>query len=291
MGAARVLGNAVDDAFAYCEHVARSHYENFPVASVFIPASKRKYVWNVYAFARAADDFADEGNFSVEERLAKLDTWSEQLEACYAGRANHAVFIALAETVERTGIPRQLLADLLTAFRMDVTTKRYNTFEDLLGYCRCSANPVGRLVLWIFGDVTERKLALSDSICTALQLTNFWQDIAEDWAKDRIYMPLEDMARFGYTESDLANGVVDSRFRELVKFQVDRTYGLFRQGAPLIQEATRQLRFELALTVHGGQRILRRIEGASYDVLRSRPTLSGIDKVTILFASLLRRIV
>ena len=282
---------AVLDAYAYCERMARAHYENFPVASFFIPAEKRPYVWSVYAFARTADDFADEGHRTEEGRLAKLDDWGSQLEACYRGSANHPVFVALADAAASTGIPQQLLADLLSAFRMDVTKHRYATYDELLGYCRCSANPVGRLVLQIFGHARERTMLQSDAVCTALQLTNFWQDVATDWQKGRIYLPLEDMSRFGYTESDLSQGVVDERFRGLLKFEVDRTRGLFRAGSPIVVEAPPDLHLELALTLNGGLRILRKIERASYDVLNRRPKLSIIDYAFMVSAALLRKTV
>ncbi len=286
-----VSGDAVREAYEYCEKMARAHYENFPVASLFIPSDKRRFIWSIYAFARTADDFADEGTLPERERLARLDDWGRQLEACYRGSASHPVFVALADTAGTTGISYGLLADLLTAFRMDVTTHRYSTFQDLLGYCRFSANPVGRLVLRIFGDDSERNVLLSDSICTALQLTNFWQDAAIDRQKGRIYMPLEDMRRFGYTESDLAQNVVDARFRELLKFQVDRTYVLFRAGAPLVSEATPRLRFELGLTLNGGMTILRKIERASYDVLHGRPELTVGDIARVFLVSLFHKTV
>jgi len=287
----RVEPSGIHDAFAYCEQVAKHHYENFPVASLFIPGDLRPYIWSVYAFARAADDVADEGDLPAEERLKKLDDWQRQLDACYAGNSEHPVFIALAETATKTGIPRQLLSDLLTAFRMDVTVHRYRTFQDLLGYCRCSANPVGRLVLQIFGEAGDRTASLSDFICSALQLTNFWQDCAGDVRKGRMYIPLEDMERFGYTEEDLARGVVDSRFRELMKFQVDRTHELFRAGEPLLREVTRRLRFELTLTVSGGRRILQAIRSSSYDVLRRRPTLSAADRFSIIASAFFHTVV
>jgi squalene synthase HpnC len=279
----------VREAFAFCERMARAHYENFPVASRFLRADRRPFVWSVYAFARTADDFADEGDLSPAERLKKIDEWERKLDDCVAGRADDPVFIALAETIRRTEIPRKPLADLLNAFRMDVTTHRYQTFGDLLGYCECSANPIGRLVLWIFGNATERTLALSDNICTALQLTNFWQDISVDWRKNRIYIPLEDFPRFGYTESDLEQRVGDNRFSNLVRFQVERTRQLLDAGAPLVHEAIRPLRFELALTVNGGRAMLRKVEKASTSVLTVRPSLSLGDKVSILFSSMFRR--
>lgn len=280
---------AVRQAFEFCRAMARTHYENFPVASWFIPAAVRPFIWSIYAFARTADDFADEGTLAPQERLTQLDNWGRQLEECYAGHARHPVFVALAETVHRTGIPQQLLADLLTAFRMDVTKNRYDTFADLLGYCRCSANPVGRLVLFVFDNARERTLALSDHVCTALQLTNFWQDVGVDWRKNRMYLPLEDMSRFGYTELELARGMANPRFKDLLRFQVERTRAMFHEGSPIVYEATPALRFELALTLNGGLRILSKIERFSYDVLNMRPALSIFDTMAVLMTSLLRR--
>jgi squalene synthase HpnC len=279
--------HSLEESFHFCEHLAKSHYENFPVASFFIPKEKRRYVWSVYAFARIADDFADEGDTSPQRRLEQLTRWGEYLNECYESKATHPVFIALAETVRRFDIPKEPLSNLLTAFRMDVTQKRFGTFNDLLYYCRHSANPVGRLVLHIFDNATDRTISLSDNICTALQLTNFWQDVAVDWQKGRLYIPLEDCERFGYTEDDIEHRVVDERFRSLIAFEVDRTRELFTAGKPLLKEATPSLHFELNLTWRGGMKILDKIEGLRYDVLHTRPVLSMWDKISILSTSLL----
>ncbi len=219
-------------AFAFCEQLAKSHYENFPVASFLIPREKRPYIWTLYAFARIADDFADEGESTAERRLEMLDDWGEHLNECFKGNATHPVFIALTETVRKFSIPKEPLADLLAAFRMDVTTKRFPAFKDLLYYCKHSANPVGRLVLHVFENAAERTAALSDNVCTALQLANFWQDVSVDWRKGRLYIPLEDLDRFGYTEKDLDNKVVDERFGKLMAFEVERTRDLFGKGKP-----------------------------------------------------------
>jgi squalene synthase HpnC len=278
----------ITDAFTYCERIAREHYENFPVASVILPHDKRRYVASIYAFARTADDFADEGSLPAAERLAQLQAWEEQLDAAYAGNATHPIFIALAETAARTGIPRELPAALLIAFRMDVTRHRYQTYQDLLGYCENSANPVGRMVLHLFNAADPRTMPLSDHVCTALQLTNFWQDLAGDYARGRIYLPLEDCERFGYTEIDLERRIHDDRFRGLMQLQVERTRGLFRAGAGLLPMTTNPLRFELALTLRGGSEILSKIERLGYDVLHRRPTLSTGDKIRILTSTLAR---
>lgn len=280
--------DGVQDAFRFCEQLARSHYENFPVASILIPKEERRYVWSVYAFARVADDFADEGDALPQKRLEQLDRWGEYLHLCYEGKPPHPIFAALAETAQMFEIPKQLFSDLLTAFRMDVTQRRFRTFNDVLYYCRHSANPVGRLVLHIFNNVTERTSTLSDSICTALQLTNFWQDVSVDWRKGRLYIPLEDVERFGYTERDLDASTADGRFQELMAFEVERTKEMFRAGRPLLLEVTKNLRLELHLTWGGGMTILKKIEAIDYDVLHRRPVVSLWDKLSILGTSLLK---
>ncbi len=276
-------------AFDWCERLTRSHYENFPVASLFVPREKRPYVCAVYAFARTADDFADEGDDAPAVRLGKLDDWQERLDSAYEGKADHPVFIALAETASRTGIPKSLLTDLLTAYRMDVDKKRYGTQGELLQYCSFSANPVGRIVLHIFDGVNPRSCALSDSICTGLQLANFWQDVFVDWQKGRLYIPLDDLGRFGYTEADIERGTVDRRFRELMKCQVDRARGLLLEGSPLLREAPRAIRFELSLTVRGGLAILKRVERSGFDVLRRRPVISFLEKGRIVVMAIAHR--
>ena len=254
--------------------MARAHYENFPVASLLLPRSKRPLIAAVYAFARAADDFADEGNDPPSLRLEKLDAWQNKLDACFEGKADHPVFIALAETAARTGTPRVLYSDLLRAFRMDVTTSSFATAKELLEYCTFSANPVGRLVLHIFEGATAEASALSDSICTGLQLANFAQDLSVDRPRGRLYIPLEDLARFGYTPSTLDRASAGGRLGDLVQVQVDRARAFLTGGAPLIGLAPRTLRFELALTVRGGLGILRAVERLGPQVMGRRPTLS-----------------
>jgi len=272
----------VRDAYRECAALARRHYENFPVASLLLPRALRLHVAVVYAFARIADDYADEGDLPPDERLRLLDEWDRRLEDCFMGRAEHPVFIALRETARQTGVSKQPFSDLLTAFRMDVTKMRYDTFDDLLVYCRHSADPVGRLVLGIFGDAEESKCVLSDSICTGLQLANHWQDVAGDLARGRIYIPLEDFDRFGYTTADLERRLVDERFRALMKMQVDRSARFLEKGRPLVHEAAKDLRFELDLTVAGGLAVLEKIRRQGYDVLSRRPHLSAGDKMMLL---------
>lgn len=280
----------IDEAFAYCQNMARSHYENFPVASMVIPREQRPYVAAIYAFARTADDFADEGDVPSHERLRRLDDWGDQLRRCYQGEAAGPIFVALGETAARTGLPREPLDALLQAFRMDVTTRRFNRFEDLLYYCRHSANPVGYLVLHLFGEVSGRTVPLSDSICTGLQLANFWQDLSVDWQKGRLYVPLEDLDRFGYTESELARGIVDERFRRMLAFEVERAREYVLNGVPLLDlVSSARLRFELSLTIRGGLAILEAVRATGYDVIHRRPSLSALNKAGILLRTFLRR--
>ncbi|MFI5253709.1 MAG: squalene synthase HpnC [Bacteroidota bacterium] len=272
----------LDEAFAYCAEVTNTHYENFPVASFFLPAEKRPYMQSIYAFSRLADDMADEGPGSPEERLQALNGWEKQLQECYEGQTAHPVFVALNETVTKNGIPIELLKNLITAFKQDVTQNRYETFEQLLGYCACSANPVGRLVLMIFGYKDEEVYKFSDKICTALQLTNFWQDIAIDLRKDRLYIPAEDMHNSGYTTIDWRKETCDDSFRKLLKFQVDRTREIFYEGAPLINLLDRELELEIKLIWLGGMTILKQIEREQYDVFKHRPVLNLPQKFSVL---------
>jgi squalene synthase HpnC len=269
--------------------LTKHHYENFPVASLFLPRDRRPYIYAVYAFARIADDFADEGSASPAERLANIDDWQTKLDRCFAGEADHPVFVALAETAAKTGTPKQLFVDLLTAFRMDVTTTRFRAFDEVLEYCRFSANPVGRLVLHIFADANQKTLPLSDMICTGLQLANFLQDVAVDWRKGRLYIPLEDLGRFAYTESEINTGAFNERFVSLMRFEVDRARRFLLNGMPLVHEVTHQLRFEMELTVRGGLAILESIEKAGFDVLHARPTLSLWKKAAIVGAAMTKR--
>ncbi len=278
---------SVKEAFRYCQELARRHYENFPVASFFLPKSIRPAVAAIYAFVRVADDLADEGTLSPTERLDALEDWQRKLERCSEGETDHPIFIALADVLAKHTIPRQLLADVLTAFRMDVTTQRYASFSDLLHYCRHSANPIGRMVLHLFGERSDRAMELSDNICTALQLTNFWQDVRLDAGKGRIYVPLEDMSRFGYTERELFAGVMNERFRELLRFEVSRTRELFTAGEALLSTTVPQLRFELRLTWQGGMRILEKIERAGFDVFERRPVLRASEKTFMLLKAML----
>ena len=267
----------LDEAFAHCEARVRGHYENFPVG-LWVPRDKRRYVHAIYAFARAADDFADERMYEGM-RAEKLDQWEARLHAAYEGRADDPIFMALAETVRRLEVPKALLLDLLSAFRQDTVKGRYATWEELLDYCRRSANPVGRLVLLVFGYRDPELPALSDSICTALQLANHWQDLAVDLRKDRIYAPRELLDRFGVKEWDLNAGRVTDGFTALMAELIGRTRAFFERGRPLCDRVGRPLRFEMRLTWLGGMSILDRIEAAGADVFRHRPRHSLVDKL------------
>lgn len=278
---------SLDEAFDYCATITNAHYENFPVASLFLPEEKRPYIQAIYAFSRVADDFADERDRLPEDRLADLNDWDEKLHQCFEGHADHPVFIALRETVTQLGLPIEPLHDLLIAFKRDVTQNRYETFDDLLSYCSCSANPVGRLVLMIFGCRDEEMFKLSDDICTALQLTNFWQDVAVDYKKDRLYIPIEDMNRFGYSLQDWTNGTLNDRFRDLMKFEVTRTREMFFRGVDLPTLVLKELQFELKLVWIGGMTILKKIDSVKGNVLTQRPSLSTFDKGMILLKGLM----
>jgi squalene synthase HpnC len=270
----------LDEARAYCRRLAESHYENFHVVSRFLPKVLRPHFHAIYAYCRISDDLGDEvGDRSVA--LVLLDLWGRELDACYEGRARHPVFVALAETIRVCAIPKEPFADLLTAFRQDQTATRYETMQDVLGYCRYSANPVGRLVLYACGEVSEENFRLSDATCTALQLANFWQDVRVDWGKDRVYLPQEDMRRFGVSDETVARGVATAEFRALLRHEVAFARSLFEEGLPLIGRVNRELAVDLDLFSRGGLAILDAIERQDCDVLRARPALSKRTKLAL----------
>jgi len=263
---------SLEQAYEFCAHLARSHYENFTIASWLMPRAMRPHMYAIYAYARIADDFADE-----EHDLAKLDGWERELDLAYAGAPRHPVFVALADTVRRFDIPRQPFADLLRAFRSDVNFKGFETMDDLLGYARYSANPVGRLVLYLFGFGDARRQELSDRICSGLQLANFWQDIAIDLEKGRVYLPLQDIARFNYSIQELSAGAINARFLALMRHEVEFARGLLSSGAALHALVGPRLRRDILMFAGGGLAILRAIEAAGYDVFRRRPELRKAD--------------
>ncbi|MDP5239608.1 squalene synthase HpnC [Uliginosibacterium sp. 31-16] len=254
------------------------HYENFPVASVLLPRRLREPVEAIYAFARSADDIADEGYATNEARLAGLAAYQRELDVIEAGGTpSDAMFSRLARNVREWSLPIQLLRDLLDAFAQDVVKKRYADFPDVLDYCRRSANPVGRLLLHLYGEATPENLRRSDLICSALQIINFWQDVGVDWAKDRVYLPQDSLVRFGVSEAQIAAGTVDAAFRALMQHEVQRARAMMLEGAPLATALPGRVGWELRLVVQGGLRILEQIEAADYDVFKHRPVLGKLD--------------
>jgi len=270
----------LNEAKAYCRRLAESHYENFHVASLFLPKVLRPHFHAIYAYCRISDDLGDEVG-DTAQALALLGLWGRELDACYEGHARHPVFVALGETIRACAIPKEPFADLLTAFRQDQTVKRYASMSDVLGYCRYSANPVGRLVLYACGEATEEKFRLSDATCTALQLANFWQDVRTDFTKGRVYLPQDDMQRFGVSDETIAGGVVTPGFRALLRHEIEFTRGLFQEGLPLIGLVDRELALDLDLFSRGGLEILRAIEREDCDVLAARPAISKRTKVAL----------
>lgn len=283
----------VAEAFSYCERLARSHYENFPVGSLLVPKSKRRYVYAIYAFARIADDFADEDfdrGITDTERLASLEKWEQQLKDCVENSASHPVFVALAATIHDLRLPISPFLDLLSAFKQDVTKRRYRNFEELLDYCARSANPVGRLILLVFDYHDERLGTLSDSICTALQLTNFWQDVSVDLRKDRIYLPVDEMEHWGITEGQLRERRLTEGYTALLAHQVQRTRHFFERGEELPMLVAGRLRYELRFTWLSGVRILDKIERQGFNTLTMRPTLGKVENAGLIAKTLLTRL-
>lgn len=286
----------LQEARAYCERLAKSHYENFSVATWFLPKKLHKHFYSVYAYCRISDDLGDEVG-DTQMSLALLDLWQRELDGLYAHLADasapaprHPVFVALTQTVTECGIPHHEFSDLLIAFRQDQTVTRYETFDDLLGYCKNSANPVGHLVLYLCGYNDAERQHLSDYTCTALQLANFWQDVAVDWQKGRVYLPLESLRRFGATEQQIAERRFTPEFRELMEFEVARAREWFERGLPLAKMVDRELALDIELFTRGGQAILNAIEKQDYDVLKSRPVVSKARKMGLLARALLGKI-
>jgi squalene synthase HpnC len=258
--------------------VSAGHYENFPVASFLLPRPIRDAVLAIYRFARAADDIADEGNATSAERLAAMDRFAGALDTIRDGqRPTEAPFAKLADAIARHGLPIAPFHDLLSAFRQDVTTHRYSTFDMLLDYCRRSANPIGRFLLQLHRRDTPANATHSDAICTALQLVNFWQDIADDWNRGRLYLPQEDLARFGVAEAQIAEGRCDGRWRALMAFETARARTLLESGRPLVHVLPWRAGLELSGVLAGGHRVLDRIDACRGDVFRRRPKLGRLD--------------
>ncbi|MEP7276449.1 MAG: squalene synthase HpnC [Betaproteobacteria bacterium] len=267
--------------------MAIDHYENFPVASRLVPARLRPAIVAIYWFARAADDLADEGDAAPAVRVAALDAFDAALDAIGRGATPlEPPFPELAAAVRRHRLPLAPMHDLVSAFRQDVTTARYPRFADVLDYCRRSANPVGRLLLALYDCESPDDLLASDAICTALQLTNFWQDVAGDWRRGRVYIPSEDLARFDVTERQIGEARVDARWRALMAFETARARDLMHAGRPLVRALPTRLGLELSAVIAGGTRILERIDAVGGDVFRHRPVLGPRDWIAVGFRAL-----
>ena len=274
------------EARAWCKHLAETHYENFHVASWFLPEKLRPHLHAIYAYCRVSDDLGDETG-DRDQSLALLDQWRDELDACYAGVTRHPVFVSLAETIRACQIPGEPFADLLTAFRQDQTVLRYRTMDEVLEYCRYSANPVGRLVLYACGYSDAERFRLSDATCSALQLANFWQDVASDFRqRGRIYIPQDAMTRFGVTEAHISAGTATSEFRAMMADLVAHARSLFKAGLPLIGMVDKDLALDLDLFSRGGLEILRAIEKRDYDVLSARPAISKATKAALALRAL-----
>lgn len=306
---------SLEQARAYCRRLAQSHYENFSVATWFLPRRLNQHFYNVYSYCRISDDLGDEVG-DPQRSLALLDEWESELNATYLSLVypaqsgiqsnveelrrepghhertgpRHPVFVALRETIRECSIPRQPFADLLTAFRQDQRVKRYDTLADVLEYCHYSANPVGRLVLHVCGYSDDERQQLSDYTCTALQLANFWQDVAVDYGKGRVYLPLEDLRCFGVEEQVIASGRATPQFVELMKFEVARAREWFERGLPLASKVDSELAIDIELFTRGGQEVLNAIERQGYDVLHRRPAISKFRKLLLVCRAALRRL-
>jgi len=292
------LESEVRAAYAYCERLAREHYENFPVASRLLPVAMRPHIAAIYAFARRADDFADEPGLSDAERLQRLDAWAARLDQAEPPRLPTAgerlilaegddlIFCALENAIHAHNLPRSLFHDLLSAFRQDVVTHRYRTWADVLDYCRRSANPVGRLVLRVAGYDDPRLDAQSDAVCTALQLTNFWQDLAIDWRRGRLYVPLDDRDRAAAKDADLDAGRITPEWQAALRAVALRTRDLFDAGRGVCDGVTGRLRWELRLTWSGGRRVLEKTQAAGFDVFNNRPALSTSDTPALVWKAI-----
>jgi squalene synthase HpnC len=276
-------------ARSYCSRLAHTHYENFTVASLLLPRRLLRHFHAVYAYCRWADDLADEVGGGAHA-LKLLRWWREELLRCWSGEPHHPVMVALRETVRQFHIPPQPFLDLLLAFEQDQLVKRYQTHEQLLDYCRYSANPVGRLVLYLCESFDDERAALADHVCTALQLANFWQDVARDLDIGRVYLPEEDRRRFGYPPQDLHARRCTAAFVELMRFEVERARELFRLGLPLVERVPAEVRADIELFIAGGLGILRKIEEAGFDVWARRPTLGRWEKAALLGGALWRRL-
>ena len=276
---------SVEESYDLCQKLATTHYENFTVGSWFLPRGKRKHFYAIYAFCRSVDDLGDE---YPGDRMGALDMWEQEVRSCFRDTPKHPYMIALQDTIKVCDIPEEPFLKLIKANRMDQTNARYPTYEDLEFYCQHSANPVGHLVLYACGYRDAERQRLSDYTCTALQLANFWQDVRRDFDLGRIYIPLEDMARFGYSEEELASRTVTQEFRKLMAFEVGRARDLFRLGFKLVHTLQGRIKLDVALFGLGGMKVMDAIERQNYDVLSRRPTLSKATKFRLMLSTMLK---
>ena len=275
---------SLDAAREYCRRLARTHYENFTVASWLLPKHLRQHFYNVYAYCRWSDDLADEVEDAAQS-LDLLDWWQRQLDDCYRGRAAHPVFVALVDTIEQFEIPAEPFRNLLIAFRQDQRKTRYETFDELLGYCRNSANPVGHLVLYLGRAFDEEHARLSDEICTGLQLANFWQDVSRDFDRGRVYLPRETLRRYGYDDAMLERREFNDAFARALRHEVDRAEAFFARGRPLAARMPRELRIDVELVLRGGLAVLAAIRRIGYNVWRTRPVVGRRRKVWLVWCA------
>ena len=295
----------LDEAYEYCARLARSHYENFNVGGWITPREKLPHVYAVYSWCRMVDDLGDQDNpgprptppasdghidFAVaQHRIGRLDWWESELDLVYTGEPTHPVTVAIQHTVAKFGIPKEPFRRLIHANRLDQGTGRFDTLDDVLDYCTYSANPVGHLFLYLFGYSDPERQRLADNTCTALQLTNFWQDVSRDYHElGRVYLPQHDMARFGATEPDIATGNASDEFRALLAYECEYARQLFRDGAPLIASVDPAARLPVALFTRGGVAVLDAIHKQNYDVLSARPFLSKRKKARLLASAWFR---
>jgi len=275
------------EAFEFCENMAKNHYENFPVG-LLVDKRLRKHVYSIYAFARFADDIADNETIPIVERKTALNAWNYMLDRCYDGYFDHPIYIALYETIKEFNIPKNLLADLIKAFLMDLEKTRYSNFDEILFYCNHSANPVGRLILILAGKADDETFRLSDSICSGLQIANFLQDVSHDILKDRIYFPLDSFIVHGYSEKDFFDKINNEAFLKIFRLQAKRTQELFINGEKLIKHLSGRLKLEIILTLEGGKMILKKADKQKQNIFFKRPKINTFDKIILLTKSILK---
>lgn len=278
----------LDKAYQEALEFTKSHYENFPVVSLFIPKDLRKHIAIVYQFARQADDIADEGGENAVLRIENLELYKNQLLNSLNGKYDSPFWAAFHNTILQYNLTQKYFFDLLDAFNQDIIIKRYQTYNELLGYCEKSANPVGRIILELHNINEAQVLEFSDAVCTALQLTNFYQDVSIDYQKDRIYLPIDEMEKFCVTENIFQLKENNINFQRLLKYQIERTQDLFRRGEYILDRLPRRLRYQIKMTILGGEKILQKISQINYNVLNDRPTLTKFDISQIIFRTLIK---